>query len=71
MPVEGGAPRKRTWGKMDGMDMLRSAVRRAEDQEAAPGLGSGSGSLLGGVAVHSSLAWLLLTAFTYAAQRTG
>ena len=60
---------------MEGMGTVRSAARRAEDQEAAPGPGSGSGSgsgrLLGAVAAGSSLAWLLLTALTCAAQRTG
>ena len=57
------------------MGMVRSAVRRAEDQERAPGLGSGSGRMpevslrvppwedQGGTA-----AWLLLTALTCAAQ---
>ena len=37
------------------MSMGRSAARRAEDQESAPGLGSGSGRMLGGVAAGSSL----------------
>ena len=41
---------------------MRSAARRAEEQEGAPGLGSGSVRLLGAVTVRSSLLWLVLTA---------
>ena len=59
------------------MSMGRSAARRAEDQESAPGLGSGSGRMLGGVAAGSppreeeggTAAWLLLlNTLTCAAQ---
>ena len=60
---------------MEGMGTVRSAARRAGDQEAAPGPGSGSGSgsgrLLGGIAVGSSLTWLLPAALTCVAQRNG
>ena len=60
--VEGGAPSRRTWGKVEGMGTVRSAARRAEEQEGAPGLGSGSVRLLGAVAARSSLLCLVLTA---------
>ena len=60
---------------MEGMGTVRSAARRAEDQEAAPGpgpgSGSGSGRLLGAIAVGSSLTWLLPAALTCVAQRNG
>ena len=55
-------PSSRTWGKMEGMVQVRRAVRRAEEREGAPGLGSGSVRLLGGVTARSSLLWLVLTA---------
>ena len=41
---------------------VRSAARRAEEQEGAPGHGSGSVRLLGCVRAHSPLLWLVLTA---------
>ena len=81
--VEGDAPSRRTWGKVEGIGMVRSDGWRAVDQEGAPGpgpgpgsgSGSGSGSgygrLLGGNLLGSSLSWLLLTALTFANQRTG
>ena len=47
---------------MGGMGKVRSAARRAEEQEGAPGLGSGSVRLLGAVTARSSLLWLVLTA---------
>ena len=47
---------------MGGMGKVRSAARRAEEQEGAPGLGSGSVRLLGAVAARSSLLCLVLTA---------
>ena len=47
---------------MGGMGKVRSAARRAEEQEGAPGLGSGSVRLLGGVTACSSQLWLVLTA---------
>lgn len=71
LSVEGSAQSSRTWGKMEGMGTLRSDGWKAEDCEGAPGPVSGSGRLLGAVAVGSSLAWLLLTALTCSAQRTG
>ena len=71
LSVEGGAQSRRTWGKMEGMGMLRSDGWRAEDHAGAPGPVSGSGRLLGAVAAGSSLAWLLLTTLTCAVQRTG
>ena len=44
------------------MGKVISAARRAEEQEGAPGLGSGSVRLLGAVAARSSLLCLVLTA---------
>lgn len=62
LPAAGGAPCRRTWGKMGGMGKVRSAARRAEEQEGVPGRDSGSVRLLGGVTARSSLLWLVLTA---------
>ncbi len=58
--VEGGAPSRRTWGKVEGMGTVRSDGWRAEDQGGAPGPGSGSGSgrLLGAVAAGPPPPWL-------------
>ena len=47
---------------MGGMGKVRSAARRAEEPEGAPGLGSGSARLLGGVTARSSQLCLVLTA---------